>query len=436
MQRAPGRTAVLLAAALLAGPLRAADEEPIRAAGSDVPAPKRTKFVAPVFPEEARTQGLRGIVIVEVVVGTDGSVESVDVVRSVPPFDEPAIAAVREWKYEPTKVDGKLVRVRLTVPITFSFKLPEMSREPGIPELRQGIAPSRPPQAKGSAVVVAVVEVNADGLVVEARVQKGDAPWSDALIDAIRTWRFGADSDNDGLTFEVTAQFPENSASARLQLSGARRPARASQDTARPEAAPAPPTPAAPSKPEREPTAAKSEPRPPASAGLTAAPAAPAKATPATTDTSGPAPAGQAGQPSAGTAPITAPSTEVVSGPAPPATLRAPAPVSQPATPGVSAVRDIVLGLGVPDITKGRRPLYPPLARMAGLEGSVSVRFSVDASGAALVQGSDGPEPLKIAAEQAVASWAFRRTSTERLFLTAVFSLAARGSSATVNLAE
>jgi TonB family protein len=80
--------------------------------------------------------------------------------------------------------------------------------------------------------------------------------------------------------------------------------------------------------------------------------------------------------------------------------------------------------------------MYPPLARMAGVEGSVTVRFSVDASGAALVQGSEGPEGLKVAAEQAVASWAFRRTSTERLFLTAVFTLAARGSSATVNLAE
>jgi TonB family protein len=436
MQRAPGRTAVLLTAALLAGPLGAAGEEPIRVAGSDVPAPKRTKSVSPVFPEAARTQGLRGIVIVEVVVGTDGSVESVDIVRSVPPFDEAAIAAVREWKYEPTKVDGKPVRVRLTVPITFSFKLPEMSREAGIPELRQGVAPGRPPQGKGSAVVVAVVEVNADGLIVEARVQKGEAPWSDALIDAIRTWRFGADSANDGLTFEVTAEFPENSTSARLQLSGARRPARASQDAVPPDPAPAPPTPAAPSKPEQEQTAPRSEPRRPASAGPTGAPAAPVKATPATTDTREATPAGQTGQPSAGAAPITAPPTEVVSGPAPPPTVRAPAPVSQPAAPGVSAVRDIVVGPGVPDITKGRRPMYPPLARMAGVEGSVTVRFSVDASGAALVQGSEGPEGLKVAAEQAVASWAFRRTSTERLFLTAVFTLAARGSSATVNLAE
>jgi TonB family protein len=430
MQRSRGRVTVWVVGLLLGLPLGAAAEEPIRVAGSDVPAPKRTKLVSPVFPEEARVQGLRGIVIVEIVIGTDGSVESADIVRSVPPFDEPALEAVRQWKYEPTNVDGQPVRVRLTVPITFSLKLPDMSRESGIPELRQGVSPAWPPRAKGSAVVVAVVEVSAEGLVVEARVQKGESPWSDAVIEAIRTWRFGADSANDGLTFEVRAEFSEapQGGAVKLALSGARRPARAAKAAAATPTEPAPAPPAPPTVRTSEP----GKPAPPASAGSEAAPAKPA----APSEASGPEPSGRTGVAAQPPEMISRPSTEVVAGPSPAAapTLRVPA--AQPSAPGVSAVRDIVLGAGVPDITKGRRPVHPPLARMAGVEGTVTVRFSVDASGAALVQGSEGPEMLKVAAEQATASWAFRRTSTERLFLTAVFKLADRGSSATVNLAE
>jgi hypothetical protein len=52
---------------------------------------------------------------------------------------------------------------------------------------------------------------------------------------------------------------------------------------------------------------------------------------------------------------------------------------------------------------------------MAGVTGTVSVRFAIDASGAVSVQGADGPDLLRSAAEQAVVSWVFRRTATERL---------------------
>src|SRR6185436_620681 len=82
--------------------------------------------------------------------------------------------------------------------------------------------------------------------------------------------------------------------------------------------------------------------------------------------------------------------------------LRAPEPV-EPAKsqePGISAVRDVTLGGGVPELTRGRRPTPPPFARMAGVTGAVLVRFSIDASGATSVQGSEGPDLLKPAAEQ------------------------------------
>ena len=51
---------------------------------------------------------------------------------------------------------------------------------------------------------------------------------------------------------------------------------------------------------------------------------------------------------------------------------------------------DVLLGPGVPDLTRGRRPVVPPLARMTRT-GKVEVRFAVDASGASSVQDVSGP---------------------------------------------
>jgi len=85
-------------------------------------------------------------------------------------------------------------------------------------------------------------------------------------------------------------------------------------------------------------------------------------------------------------------------------------------------VRDVALAAGVPDLVKGRRPVVPPVARMAGANGEVQVTFSVDAAGISSVQKVEGPDLLNEAARQAVASWTFRRTTAERIFLAAGFT--------------
>ena len=102
------RPAVFIVAALLAaarlGTAQDApkSEAPPKVAGVDVPAPKRIKSVPPHYPPEAQALGMRGIVILELVVGPDGKVTSARITRSVPPFDEAALSAAREWEYEIT----------------------------------------------------------------------------------------------------------------------------------------------------------------------------------------------------------------------------------------------------------------------------------------------------------------------------------------------
>jgi TonB family protein len=99
-------------------------------------------------------------------------------------------------------------------------------------------------------------------------------------------------------------------------------------------------------------------------------------------------------------------------------------------------VRDVALGPGVPDLTKGRRPVAPPLARMSAVSGSVEIQFSVDAAGSSSVQQVAGHELLKEAARQAVASWSFRRTSAERVYLVATFTYEGDKAQAEVKRAE
>jgi TonB family protein len=388
-----------------------ADEAPPLTAGPDVPAPKRTRFVAPAYPPEAQIQGLRGIVILELVINEQGKVGSASVVRSVPPFDEAALAAVRQWEYEVTKVDGRPVRVRLTVPITFALKLPEISRQEGIPELRQGAVPGFPPGAQGPARVVAEVQLQPDGSVAEASIKSGSSPWAEALLQALRTWRFAWEGEG-AISFDVEANFGGGGGATprvELKLSEMRRPADpAAAPADAPQSAEPAPEPALPASPEPPPPPGPGSPAPPAADTAPAPGPAP--------DAPPPSPVPEAApEPRATPEP---PPVEVISGGpvAPPAT---PPP---PPQPGLSSVRDVSLAIGVPDLSKGRRPVVPPLARMAGAGGQVDVDFAVDAAGATSVQDLRGPDTLKEAARQTVASWAFRRTSAERLYLRAVFT--------------
>ena len=445
------RPAVLLAAFLLAPRPGSAQETPPKpesaapkVAGVDVPAPKRVKSVPPHYPPEAQALGMRGIVILELVVGPDGKVVSARVTRSVPPFDEPALSAAREWEYAVTKVDGKPVSVVLTVPIEFKMKLPEMSRDEGIPELRQGVVPALPAGAgPDTATVIAEVSLDPDGHVAEARIKSGESPWAESVIQALRTWRFSPVEGQGGLSFDVKVEFTSGSKGGSrvdLRLSSPRRidgPAAA-------EAVPPPPAvPAAPPAP-----SAVATPRPSPAPG-SAPPPTPAAPSPAPTTAPSPAairptpppeelirnPAGgkpaapEAVPPAAGTPPATGTPAGAPPGPAVPVT-------PAPAGPGISAVRDVTLAPGVPDLMKGRRPVAPPLARMQGVSGTVDVRFAVDAAGSATVREVTGPDPLKEAARQTVASWTFRRTTPERLFLAATLTYKGDAASAAVRAQE
>ena len=93
---------------------------PIRV-GGDVPPPRKVRDVAPVYPAAARAARAEGVVILEATIGTTGEVVHVEVLRSVPELDEAAVTAVRQWRYEPTLIDGEAVPVLMTVTVHFAL---------------------------------------------------------------------------------------------------------------------------------------------------------------------------------------------------------------------------------------------------------------------------------------------------------------------------
>jgi TonB family protein len=454
----------------------APQEAPFVVDDERVKAPKRVKLVRPQYPPEARAQGIRGIVILALTIDTEGKVSAVEVVRSIPGLDEAAIEAARQWQYEPPRVDGKPASVKVTVPITFALELPALTRQAGIPELRSGAAPAYPRGAEGQrGSAAAELTLDQDGRVAQAEILSGEPPWIEALLQAVRTWIFAPEAEPATVSFRVEAEFEPGGRGTTpriaLNLTGLRRsesmavPARepapaqtpvpsapetasppSAETAGAPPAAEPPPSPAGPqpttdARPEASPSVA---PPPPAAPAPSAAPPTPAETTgpppaateppkpePGSTAPAQPTPAADAPTASAPRPSIATPPTEVLRG-APPAPAAAqPAPATPPG-PGTSAVRDVTLDVGIPDLAAGRRPVVPPLARLQGMDGVVSVRFSIDGAGDTQVQAVEGPELLQAAARAMVASWRFQRASRERVF--AVAEVLYRGDTASARV--
>jgi TonB family protein len=89
--------------------------------GGGILAPKKIRDVLPVYPDDARQARVQGVVILEITVAADGSVADARVLRSISLLDAAAVAAVRQWQYEPTLLNGVAVPVIMTVTVNFSL---------------------------------------------------------------------------------------------------------------------------------------------------------------------------------------------------------------------------------------------------------------------------------------------------------------------------
>ncbi len=95
---------------------------PVEIAPDMVP-PVLVRKVPPEYPAMARSARLAGFVVLQAVVGEDGSVGDVTVLRaSSPLFVDAALGAVRQWRYRAALQNGRPVRVYFTVRVEFQLK--------------------------------------------------------------------------------------------------------------------------------------------------------------------------------------------------------------------------------------------------------------------------------------------------------------------------
>ncbi len=78
-----------------------------------------------VYPENLRKAGIEGEAVVEFVVGTNGDVAGLRIVRATNrEFAGAAALAVVRWKFRPGEIDGIPVNTRMQVPIVFKLEPP------------------------------------------------------------------------------------------------------------------------------------------------------------------------------------------------------------------------------------------------------------------------------------------------------------------------
>jgi len=98
--------------------IRAQAARPVPPAYQHTPVPR--------YPADARQQGLEGVVVLSVLVRSDGRVEEARVAASsgTAVLDEVALNAVRKWTFVPARQGGRPVESVVEVPVKFALRAP------------------------------------------------------------------------------------------------------------------------------------------------------------------------------------------------------------------------------------------------------------------------------------------------------------------------
>jgi TonB family protein len=90
--------------------------------GGEFKAPMKTKDAKPVYPPEAQAARIQGVVIIEAIIDPNGQVAAARVLRSIPGLDEAAVAAVQQWEFTPTLINGQPSAVIMTLTVNFMLQ--------------------------------------------------------------------------------------------------------------------------------------------------------------------------------------------------------------------------------------------------------------------------------------------------------------------------
>jgi TonB family protein len=130
------RAAVAGAEASASPAAQLADQQGVYTVGGNIREPKLLTRVEPVYPAVAKAAKMQGPVYIEAIIGRDGHVREAKPVGGAPfpPLREAALAAVQQWVYTPTVVNGEPVEVQLSIQIIFKLDTSQPSAASRLPE--------------------------------------------------------------------------------------------------------------------------------------------------------------------------------------------------------------------------------------------------------------------------------------------------------------
>ncbi|PYX81885.1 MAG: hypothetical protein DMG70_17305 [Acidobacteria bacterium] len=75
--------------------------------------------VLPLYPAKALEAGLQGAVVLRAWVGQDGSIRDLKLVRGYLALGEAAFQAVKQWRYQPYRLNGEIVEIETFITVDF-----------------------------------------------------------------------------------------------------------------------------------------------------------------------------------------------------------------------------------------------------------------------------------------------------------------------------
>jgi TonB family protein len=180
---------------------------------SESPEPQRgplvpARFLGGSLPMQPQRTQSGGEVLLELRVGTSGTVTEVIALRTSPPFTELLRQAVQGWRFEPARTmmgeRDKQESVEAGVLVAGCFRPPKLyagampgeppqdisHASPDIPHPTSMATPRYPPDGLRDQVVLVEVELRKDGSIAETSVVRSAPGFDTAALDAARQWRW------------------------------------------------------------------------------------------------------------------------------------------------------------------------------------------------------------------------------------------------------
>ena len=152
------------------------------------------KKVAPVYPPEALDKRIEGSVNLLATVSKEGKLVNIAVVSGDPLLVPAALTAVKQWEYQPYKLNGETVDVKTSIQLNFVLPtrvhVPEKVMEK---LLVKRLVPPYPQEARrlevqGQVILDALIGV--DGKVKDLTPVSGERMLVPSTIDVVRRWQY------------------------------------------------------------------------------------------------------------------------------------------------------------------------------------------------------------------------------------------------------